>query len=123
MFNVECLKSYTERALLYGDACSHHVIIEGRPSIVCHEDRFDEETDLSDIAPKILGDLELLISVSRHNNSYVNVTVWSGIAFGIRAIHQDSRFALETMSYDLFIVSDEVEGFVAAENSRSSECR
>ena len=66
--------------ILHRHSRPHHVVVEGRPAVFGHEDWLDEETDLVDIMPELLGNLELAVTVCRHNDSHVNVAVRIGVA-------------------------------------------
>ena len=99
------------------DTCLHHIVVQWRPTVFRHKDRLNEQAHFVHIAPEILGNLKLAVAISRHNDSHVDVAVGIGITLGIRAEHHYLRLSLEPRGYDSLVLSDEADGFVAAESS------
>ena len=103
--------------ILHRHSRPHHVVVEGRPAVFGHEDWLDEETDLVDIMPELLGNLELAVTVCRHNDSHVNVAVGIGVALRVGTEHHHLRFHVEAGTYDSLVSTDEFEGLVSGKCS------
>lgn len=105
------------RLYLYQHSRPHHVIVEGRPAVFSHEDRFDEETDLVDIVPELLRNLELAVAVCRHDDGYVDVAVGIGVALRVGSEHHHLRLNFKAGTYDSLVSADEFEGLVSGKCS------
>ena len=103
--------------ILHRHSCPHHVVVEGRPAVFSHEDRLDKETDLVDIMPEFLGNLELAVTVCRHYDSHVDVAVGGGVALRIGTEHHHLRLHVEARAYDSLVSADEFEGLVSGKCS------
>ena len=103
--------------LLYCHSRPHHIVVEGRPAVFGHEDRLDEETYLVNIVPELLGNLELAVTVCRHDDSYVNVAVGIGVALRVGTEHHHLRLHVEAGTYDSLVSADEFEGLVSGKCS------
>ena len=90
--------------------------------VFSHQNWLNQKTYLTDIVPKALRKLKFLITISRHYDSYVDVAVRCSVAYRVGTKHHDSWLTLEMWPYDTFVVSDEVEGFVAVESSSFIYC-
>ena len=88
--------SYMPESALHANTRLHDIVVERRPMVFCHKDRFNKQAHLVTVFPKSYGCFEpLVIRQCRHNNCYINITPRVGIAFGVRAIHHDLDLAIE----------------------------
>ena len=100
----------------------HDVVVERRLAVLGHEHRLNEETDLADIAPELLGEFELAAAIGGHDDSHVDVTVRVGVALAVGTEHHDLRLHVEAGAYHLLVSADELESLVAGKCSSIHCC-
>jgi len=103
-------------------ACTHHIIVKRRLTVISHKDWLDEKTHLIDIVPQILGYLKLFITIRRNNNSNVDITVGIGIALAVGTEHQYARLYVETRTYHCLVAAHQLQSFLTGQSCSFIHC-
>ena len=105
------------------DACAHHVVVEGRPAVFGHEDRFDEDAHFVAVSAEgHAGLIPFVVIQLRQDDGHVDVAPLVGSALGVGPVHHNLGPAAETWRDYAFVFSDEPEGFIARKHFWSIHC-